>query len=231
MDRTKLARFLDTPIFGGLIAFLIFFSVIGFCLETLPDLHPETRRWLHYSEILTVSLFTLEYVLRIYASPSPLKFIFSFYGIIDLVAILPFYIAPTLDFRTLRLVRLLRLARLFKLIRYQAAIVRLVRAFSVAKEELIIFTFATLIFIFLSAVGIYYFERDAQPELYRSIFDALWWAVTSLTTVGYGDMYPITPGGRLFSFIVLMLGLGLVAVPTGILASALASIRSEEQKN
>lgn len=199
-------------------------------LETLPNLNPVTRRLLHYSEIATVSLFTLEYLMRIYAAPSRLKFIFSFYGILDLVAILPFYIAPALDFRSLRLIRLLRLARLLKLIRYQAAIVRLARALSIAKEELIIFTLATLIFIFLSAVGIYYFERQAQPELYRSIFDALWWAVTSLTTVGYGDMYPITPEGRLFSFFVLMLGLGLVAVPTGILASALTSIRSEDRK-
>ena len=79
-------------------------------------------------------------------------------------------------------------------------------------------------------ITVYYFEHAAQPDVYRSIFDSLWWAVTSLTTVGYGDMYPVTAGGKIFSFFVLMLGLGLVAVPTGIMAAALSSIRANTDK-
>ncbi len=82
--------------------------------------------------------------------------------------------------------------------------------------------------LYLSAVGIYHFEHAAQPEVFSSIFDCLWWAVATLTTVGYGDIYPITVGGRLFTFIILILGLGLVAVPTGIVASSLSSIKRKE---
>lgn len=84
--------------------------------------------------------------------------------------------------------------------------------------------------LFVSAVGIYYFENGAQPETFASIFHALWWSVMTLTTVGYGDMYPVTIGGRFFAFIVLMIGLGIVAVPAGLLASALSKARSEQDK-
>lgn len=221
---------LDRPLATGAIAALIIYSTICFCLETLPDLKPTTRTFLYYSEIVVVMAFTAEYLYRIYAAPNRLRFIFSFYGLVDLLAILPFYLALALDLRALRLLRFMRLLRLLKLARYHGAIHRIARALWIAKEELIIFAVATLIFIFLSAVGIYYFERSAQPEVYKSIFDSLWWAVTSLTTVGYGDMYPVTVGGRIFSFIILMLGLGLVAAPAGIMASALSAIRRKEER-
>ena len=98
-----------------------------------------------------------------------------------------------------------------------------------AKEELIIFTFASFVLLYLAAVGIYHFEHAAQPEVFRSIFDCLWWSVATLTTVGYGDIFPITDGGRFFTCIVLMIGLGLVAVPTGIVASSLSAIRRQEE--
>ena len=103
------------------------------------------------------------------------------------------------------------------------------KAIFIAKEELIIFSAVTLMLLYLSAVGIYHFEHAAQPENFKSIFDSLWWAVATLTTVGYGDVYPITLGGRMFTFVILMLGLGVVAVPTGIIASALASVRKNEE--
>ena len=82
--------------------------------------------------------------------------------------------------------------------------------------------------LYLAAIGIYHFEHEVQPERYASVFDSLWWAVATLTTVGYGDIYPVTPGGRLFTFFVLMLGLGFVAVPSGLIASALSRVRAEE---
>lgn len=102
------------------------------------------------------------------------------------------------------------------------------KAIYMAKEELVIFSFASLVVLYLSSVGIYYFEHAAQPDIFRSIFDSLWWALATLTTVGYGDIYPITVGGRLFTFIVLIVGLGLVAVPTGIIASALSAVRRQQ---
>ncbi|MCB1695184.1 MAG: ion transporter [Halioglobus sp.] len=230
MYRSGVKHLLEHPVTSGLVAFLILFSTLCFSVETLPDLQDSTRVFLHYSEIAVVAIFTIEYLLRIYAAENRAKFVFSFYGIVDLLAILPFYLASAVDLRTLRLLRMFRLIRILKLVRYHAAIRRLGKAFYMAKEELIIFSLATLIFIFLSAVGIYYFEHAAQPDVYRSIFDSLWWAVTSLTTVGYGDMYPVTAGGKIFSFFVLMLGLGLVAVPTGIMAAALSSIRANTDK-
>jgi voltage-gated potassium channel len=104
------------------------------------------------------------------------------------------------------------------------------RAFLIAREELILFGFTALIMFYLASVGIYYFEHDAQPEVFASVFHSLWWAVATLTTVGYGDIYPITIGGKIFTFVVLMLGLGFVAVPTGLFASALSSARDEQNK-
>jgi hypothetical protein len=91
----------------------------------------------------------------------------------------------------------------------------------VAKEQILLFMFITFILIYLSAVGIYFFENEAQPEHFSSIFDSLWWSIITLTTVGYGDVYPITVGGRVFTFCILLIGLGIVAIPTGIISAAL----------
>ena len=121
------------------------------------------------------------------------------------------------------MVRLLHLVRIFKLARYDKAMLRLGAAFVEVKAELAIFFGATLIVLYIAAVGIYYFEHSAQPEHFKSVFHSLWWAVVTLTSVGYGDVYPITVGGRIFTFVILMLGLGIVAVPTGLLSSALST--------
>ena len=83
--------------------------------------------------------------------------------------------------------------------------------------------------LYLSAVGIYYFENEAQPEQFKSVIHSLWWAVTTLTTVGYGDLFPVTAGGKFFTFLVLMVGIGIVAVPTGLITSALSQARKEEK--
>ena len=107
---------------------------------------------------------------------------------------------------------------------------RFARSFALAKEEFTLFVIATMMILFLAAVGISYFERDAQPEAFASVFHSLWWAITTLTTVGYGDVYPITVGGRFFTFIVVMVGLGVIAVPASVLASALTRAREEEAR-
>ncbi len=173
-------------------------------------------------------IFTIEYLLRVVVAENKVRFIFSFFGLVDLAAILPFYISSGLDLRAIRVFRLLRLVRILKLFKYNLAIKRFHRALVITKEELILFGFVAIILLYLSAVGIYYCENAAQPELFKSVFHSMWWALTTLTTVGYGDMYPITVGGRVFTFFVLVIGLGTVAVPTGLIASALAKVREEE---
>ncbi|MCF7975001.1 MAG: ion transporter [Phycisphaerae bacterium] len=215
-------------IFAFTIQSLIVLSLVTFSIDTLPDLPKTTKDILYGIEVITVLIFTLEYVLRIMVSERKLRFLFSFYGLVDLAAILPFYLSTGLDLRAVRIFRLLRLVRILKLFKYNKAISRFHRALVIAKEELILFGFVAVIMLYLSAVGIYYFENAAQPEVFKSVFHSLWWAVTTLTTVGYGDMFPVTPGGKFFTFFVLMVGLGIVAVPTGLIASALSQAREEE---
>jgi voltage-gated potassium channel len=186
---------------------LILLSLISFAIETLPHLQPSTRLWLYRFEVFSVTVFTLEYVLRWLGAVPRRSYILSFYGIVDLVAILPFYLTTGLDLRSLRAFRMLRLIGLFKLVRYSAAIQRYHKA---------------------SAVGIYYFENEAQPETFASVFHCLWWAIATLSAVGYGDIIPVTVGGRVFTFFVLVIGLGVVAVPSGIFASALSRAREHE---
>jgi len=217
--------------FDLFIQALIVVSLVSFSVETLPNLRPETRQFLRYIEIGCIAIFTIEYILRLIVADRKLGFIFSFFGLIDLAAILPFYLATGLDLRAVRALRMLRLIRIFKLVRYSRAIRRFHRAFLIAREELILFFCVTAILLYLSAVGIYYFENAAQPDTFASVFDGLWWAVATLTTVGYGDVYPVTVGGRIFTFLILMMGLGVVAVPTGLIATALAQTRDEEKLN
>ncbi len=104
------------------------------------------------------------------------------------------------------------------------------RAFSTIIDELKVFSVAMMFVLYLSAVGIYYFENPVQPEQFSSIFHSLWWSVTTLTTVGYGDMYPVTIGGRFFTFIVLLIGLGIVAVPTGLISTALTKTTKSKKE-
>jgi voltage-gated potassium channel len=215
--------------FSLAIQALILLSLVTFTLDTLPGLDAATKLTLRIIEYVTVGIFTIEYLLRIYVAKSKLRFAFSFYGLVDLLAILPFYVSTSIDLRAVRAFRFLRLLRILKLVRYNAAIRRFHRAFVIAREELALFGMAALIILYLSSVGIYYFENEAQPEQFKSVLHSLWWAVTTLTTVGYGDMYPITGGGKFFTFLVLIVGLGLVAVPTGLIASALTLARDEER--
>jgi voltage-gated potassium channel len=207
---------------------LIVISLFAFAAETLPNLSSGQRTALRIFEVASIAVFTIEYVLRLALSQSRRGYLFSFFGLIDLVAILPFYLSLGIDLRSLRVFRLLRLFRILKLARYSAAMQRFNRAFVIAREELILFGATAVMLLYLSAVVIYHFENEAQPEVFTSIFDSLWWAVATLTTVGYGDIYPVTAGGRFFTFFVLLLGLGVVAVPTGLIASALSKAREEE---
>ncbi|MCA9077416.1 MAG: ion transporter [Planctomycetaceae bacterium] len=217
-------------VFDLSIQALIVLSLITFSIETLPDLSPVTQKWLRWIEVGTVFIFTLEYIARFIVAERKVAFVTSFFGVIDLLSILPFYISTGVDLRSIRAFRMLRLFRIFKLVRYSKAIRRFHRALLIAREELILYLFVTFILLYLASVGIYYFEHQAQPETFASVFHSLWWAVATLTTVGYGDVYPVTVGGRVFTFGVLLVGLGVVSVPAGLVASALSKARELEDK-
>ncbi len=235
MLKLKIKRIVEESDFAAGKAFdlviqsLIIISLISFSIETLPELKPAPREILTLIEIITVIIFSLEYILRIWVADRKLAFIFSFYGLIDLLAILPFYVARGIDLRSIRIFRLFRLFRTLKILRYSRAIKRFYSAFKMVREELILFLIATSFLIFISSVGIYYFENSAQPDKFQSVFHSLWWSVATLTTVGYGDVYPVTVGGKIFTFFMLIAGLGIIAVPTGLIASALTRCLQEEK--
>jgi voltage-gated potassium channel len=213
----------DTPAgkaFDLTVQFFVVLSLVTFSIGTLPGLSDTVRQALEIIEISTVLLFTLEYLLRVWVADKSTKFVFSFFGLVDLLSILP-YLISGIDLRAVRSLRLLRLFRILKLARYGKAVERLSNAAASIREELLVFASLACILIFLSSVGIYYCERVAQPEVFASIFHALWWSVITLTTVGYGDIVPVTLAGKLLTSGLLMLGLAIIAVPGGLLASAL----------
>ncbi|MCY3981203.1 MAG: ion transporter [Alphaproteobacteria bacterium] len=216
-------------IFDIAVLVLIAISIISLSVETLPNLSPQFKHSLLIIEIIITMLFTIEYILRIITAPKKLRYIFSFYGIIDLIAIAPFYMLLGIDLYALRALRLLRIFRIIKLVRYSKTMERFGRALAEIREEAIIFFTATAVILYISAAGIHHFEHETQPEVFQSIFHSIWWAVATLTTVGYGDVYPVTAGGRAFTFVVLMCGLGIVAVPAGLISSALSKVRRDEE--
>jgi voltage-gated potassium channel len=217
-------------IFDYVVQLLIFTSLTAYAIETLPGNSPTTQSILYWIETICIFLFTIEYILRIYIAEKPFKYIFSFYGIIDFLAILPFFMIATYDFMALRAFRIFRVFRAFKLIRYNKALNRFHLVAKLIREEVILFLIVTGIFIFLASAGIYHFENAAQPELFTSIFHSGWWAIVTLTTVGYGDVYPITVGGKVFTFFILMIGVGIVTIPAGLVASALTKARQMEDE-
>lgn len=223
----------DSPVgraFDACTQVLIFVSLVAFSVETLPGLSESCLTILAIVETVSVALFTIEYLSRIWVADSRLAFATSFFGAVDLLAILPFYLSLGIDLRSVRAFRLLRLFRVLKLGRYSNAVQRFYTALQIAKEEIVLFMFVTCVLLFLSAVGIYQCEHGSQPEVFPSIPHSLWWAVTTLTTVGYGDAYPVTPGGKFFTACVLFVGLGVVSVPAGLVASALSKARELEGK-
>ena len=199
---------------------LILLSLVSFSFETLPNLDEGTKELLNTFEIISVCIFSVEYLLRVFLNKNPFRYIFSFFGIIDLLAILPFYLASGIDLRSIRVFRLFRLFRVFKLLKYNDAIDRVSDAFESVKKELVVFAVATTLLLYVAAVGIYYCENPAQPEQFKSVFHSLWWAVTTLTPATSGGMYPITVGGKIFTTFIVFIGLGMVAIPAGLLASA-----------
>jgi len=216
----------------GLIT-LIALSVVAVVLESMPSVEARFGAQLYWFEVITVSVFSVEYVLRVWSSVerdkaaansplwSRLRFMLSFHAIIDLLAILPFYLLTfglfgSVDMRFLRAFRLLRV---LKLTRYSAALNMLVVTFTENGKALLASFLILVTVMLLAASGMYYFERTAQPVAFGSIPSSMWWAFSTLTTVGYGDVTPITVGGKIFGAMITVVGIGMVALPTSILAS------------
>ncbi len=227
MTRPEIIAILDGehPRVGRSVALaiyaLIVASAIIIALETMPDLSPAVNRFLVTAEIVILGIFLVEYILRLTCSEHPMRYAFSFWGIVDFIAIIPAVLFLFPDLATVRALRLLRVLRLLKLFKANRALDRIARAIDRAKAEFGIFFFIACVALYLAAVGIYHFENEAQPDGFSSIPESLWWAIATLTTVGYGDVYPITTGGRFFTGMVLLVGIGIVAVPAGLITAAL----------
>lgn len=231
-DSGKLTVFLNIA-----IIILIIASVFSFIIGSITQF--ENLEWIIFIEFLSIFVFTIEYLLRLwtctenkeYARPiiGRIKFAFTPLAIIDLLAIIPFYlpIFINLDLRFLRLLRLFRIFRLFKLARYTQSFDILTRVMKKEKESLILTFFLLIVVVIISSSLMYFVEKDIQPEAFASIPHALWWAVASLTTVGYGDIYPISAIGKFMAAIIAIMGIGFVALPTGIISSGYI----EELKN
>lgn len=228
-------------IFDYGIMILIVLNVIAIVLESIFETRNSIHIFLRYFEIVSVLIFTLEYVLRIYISDlthpassrikSAIKFIFSGYGLIDLFAIIPFYLPflIKIDLRFLRLLRFVRFLRLLKINRYNNSFNLIWSVIKEKQSELAVTGFVTLLILLMSSFLMYYVEGEAQPEKFSNILSCFWWAIATLTTVGYGDIYPITPFGKVVSGFIAVLGIGLVALPTGIIGSGF--MEKIEKKN
>ncbi len=217
------------PRFEKISQVLIVASLLVMSIATMTSIPNGVRNVLITIDALIGAGFAIEYALRIYFAADRRKYIFSFWGIIDFIAVIPALFIGGTQWKALRIIRLLRLFRLMKLYRSSAALHRLGEAFKEQKYEFIVFGMLSVLMFYVAAVGIYTFEHEAQPEAFPSIPASFWWALTTLTTVGYGDIYPITTGGRLFTGVILLIGLGLVAVPTGLIAAALQNDSPTEQ--
>ena len=228
-----------SKIFDLLIMSLIVLSIVAIVLESFEELSSKYSAVFRVFEAFTVAVFTVEYLARIWtadllypeARHPRIKYIFSFMALMDLLAILPFYL-PFLsaDMRYLRMVRLFRLFRLFrvfKLGRYLEALQTIVQVIRLSAARLIISMVLCFFVMLFSAIIMYTVENPVQPEQFPNVISSLWWAICTLTTVGYGDVYPITPIGRFFASIISLVGIGIIAIPTGIIAAGFSTVISD----
>lgn len=213
--------------FDVFILALIFLNVVAVILGTVKSIEDRYQSVLHWFEVFSVAVFTVEYLARLWACVSQskyshpvfgrLRFIFKPMAIIDLLAILPFYLTFfAADLRFVRALRLFRLFRVAKLGRYSSSVRLFGQVFRSKKEELFVTAMMMLVMIIMSASFMYFAENEVQPDKFPDIPSTVWWSVMTLTTVGYGDVFPVTPLGRVLAMLIAILGIGMFALPVGI---------------
>ena len=235
-DNDNLSRVVDI-----FLVSLIFFNILSVVLETVESLYQQYELQFRYFEYFSVLIFTIEYFARLWScvenkdekksnSQLRIRYIFSFSAIVDAMAILPSLLAfiyPTVD---LRFIRALRIVRLLKFSRYSSSINNLLLVVWDQRKSFGAAFFILFIALIISSSGMYLVEKDVQPDKFGSIPQAMWWSVVTLTTVGYGDAFPITSIGKTFGSIIIILGIGTVALPSGILAAAFTEFSRRNQK-
>lgn len=241
MNQRKLQEILDPAeegdwiscAFDVFIISLIASNVLAVMLETVASIRQSAGPFFKWFEFISVAIFTLEYALRLwsctvlpsYSSPitGRLRYAVRPMLVIDLLAILPAYlIFLPIDLRALRALRLFRIFRLLKLQRYSIAMQTLNRVLLAKKEELLFSLSALLFLLLIASTLMYYAEHEAQPSAFSSIPTTMWWGVSALTTVGYGDVYPVTAMGKVLASVIAILGIGMFALPAGILGGGFA---------
>jgi len=234
----------DSKYFDPFIMGLIVLNVAAVVLETVQSIYSAYAFLFRAFDVFSVAVFTVEYILRVWScTVNPrfkdpvrgrLQFLVTPLAIVDIIAVLPFYLPIFfMDLRFMRAMRLFRLFRVLKLARYSEALQTFVDVLRLKKEEILLMFFAIMILLVVSSSLMYEAENAAQPEAFSSIPVAMWWGIVTLATVGYGDVYPVTLWGKLIGSIVVILGIGLFALPTGVLASGFAEVlakRKEDRK-
>jgi voltage-gated potassium channel len=212
----------------GSIQLLIMYSVVTMALETVPSLD-RFRLFFRFSEVVVVLLFTVEYLAFWGLAANKRRYPFRLMNIVDLLAILPFYLQLGIDLRAIRSLRLLRIFRVLKLTRYSNAMDTLSVAVRRSLPELYVTGLLAFVMVIVSSIALFSAEHDAQPDAYSSVPAAMWAVIVTLTTVGYGDVYPITVLGRIISMFIMLAGIACVAMPTSIIGSRLTDILQERR--
>ena len=219
-------------LFDIVLLITIVSSVVAVMLESIDSIHQQYGDILRIFEWIVTIFFTIEYFLRIYAVNKPLKYIFSFMGIIDLLAIIPTYlifIFPAAHFFTVvRSIRLIRVFRVFKLSHYLRGAHTMQIALRSSRPKIIVFLFFVMILVIVLGTLMYIIEGSADTKGFDNIPNSIYWAIVTLTTVGYGDVFPATAFGKVVASFIMILGYGIIAVPTGIVTSEFARRKKEK---
>lgn len=227
----------DTPAGKAFDVWLLLFillSTLTVMLESVPALHDRYLSWFVVLEWGFTILFTIEYGLRLYSVRKPMKYATSFFGVIDLLAILPSYlsllVAGTQYLMIVRLLRLLRVFRIFKLVQFMRESRILLAALRASRLKITVFLFGVLVLVCIYG-SIMYLVEGANNEGFSSIPQSIYWAIVTLTTVGFGDIVPETPFGKFLASIVMITGYAVIAVPTGIMSAELMRQVGGKQKS